>query len=105
MKAFKIKINKFFNFIKNRNYAILLLDECSESSDEAQVEIFRLLKLIRGACTSDMHTNYVYFLASVYPAYATNYPSKNKGVSFNFDPGQDATVEYLQLDELSDRRL
>lgn len=98
-------ILEFFKQLKqivNFNYAILLLDECSELSGEAQVEIFRLLKLIRGACISDKETNYVYFLASVYPVYAMNYPTKNKGVSFNFDPGQDATVEYLQLDELSD---
>lgn len=78
------------------------MDECSEASEEAQIEIFRLLKLIRGAFTSDMETNYVYFFASVYPPYATKYPSKTKGTSFNFDPGQDAGVEYLQLDELSD---
>lgn len=98
-------IVEFFKQLKqviNYNYAVLLLDECSELSNEAQVEIFRLLKLIRGACISDTDTNYVYFLASVYPTYATNYPTKNKGFSFNFDPGQDATVEYLQLDELSD---
>lgn len=98
-------IIEFFRQLKqilNYNYAILLLDECSEASEEAQIEIFRLLKLIRGAFTSDMETNYVYFFASVYPPYATKYPSKTKGISFNFDPGQDAGVEYLQLDELSD---
>jgi hypothetical protein len=83
-------------------HVILLLDECSEVSNEGQVEIFRLLKLIRGALTSDMTTNYVYFCASVYPPYATNYPSKTKGHTFNFEPGQDAGVEYLQLDELAE---
>ncbi len=83
-------------------HVILLLDECSETSDEAQVEIFRLLKLIRGALTSNMEENYAYFCASVYPPYSTNYPSKIKGNTFNFDPGHDASVEYLQLDELSD---
>lgn len=97
-------ILEFFKQLKqilNYNYAILLLDECSESSDEAQVEIFRLLKVIRGA-SSNIETNNVYFFASVYPQYATKYPSKIKGYSFNFEPGQDASVEYLQLDELSD---
>jgi hypothetical protein len=100
--GFIIEFFKQLKQILEFNYAILLLDECSEASEEAQIEIFRLLKLIRGAFTSDMETNYVYFFASVYPPYATKYPSKTKGVSFNFDPGQDAGVEYLQLDELSD---
>ena len=39
--------------------------------------------------------SYAYFFASVYPIYATAYPP-------NFEPGQDAGVEYLQLDELSE---
>jgi hypothetical protein len=98
-------IVEFFKQLKEIlccRYTILLLDECSESSEESQLEIFRLLKLIRGALSQDMHTNYVYFCASVYPPYATCYPTKSKGTHFNFDPGQDAGVEYLQLDELSD---
>jgi hypothetical protein len=49
-----------------------------------------------------MTTNYVYFCASVYPPYATYYPSKIYGQTFNFEPGQDAGVEYLQLDELTE---
>jgi hypothetical protein len=98
-------IVEFFKLLQNIlgcRYIILLLDECSETSEDAQVEIFRLLKLIRGSFTSDMQTNYVYFCASVYPPYSTNYPSKSAGHSFNFEPGQDASVEYLQLDELAD---
>ena len=90
------------HYILGCRHIILLLDECSETSEDAQTEIFRLLKLIRGSFTSDMEKNYVYFCASVYPPYSTNYPSKSMGQNFNFEPGQDASVEYLQLDELSD---
>lgn len=98
-------IVEFFRQLKEVlgcKYVILLLDECSESSEEAQIEIFRLLKLIRGALSSDIMTNYAYFCASVYPPYATSYPSKIHGQTFNFEPGQDAGVEYLQLDELTE---
>ena len=98
-------IIEFFRQLKEVlgcKYVILLLDECSESSEEAQVEIFRLLKLIRGALSSNIMTNYAYFCASVYPPYATCYPSKIHGQTFNFEPGQDAGVEYLQLDELTE---
>lgn len=99
---FIIEFFKALEEILGCRYVILLLDECSETSDEAQLEIFRLLKLIRGSLTSNMQENYVYFAASVYPPYATKYPSMTRGNAFNFEPGQDASVEYLQLDELSD---
>ncbi|WP_129582698.1 hypothetical protein [Methanolobus psychrotolerans] len=99
---FIIEFFKQLKEILGCNYTILLLDECSEASTDAQVELFRLLKLIRGAFTANMQTNNVYFIASVYPPYATEYPSRLRGHSFNFDPGQDAGVEYLQLDELAD---
>ncbi|MDO8726712.1 MAG: hypothetical protein Q7J35_11650 [Candidatus Methanoperedens sp.] len=98
-------ISEFFKQLQNLlgcRYVILLLDECSEVSGEAQIEIFQLLKLIRGALTSNMQSNYVYFCASVYPPYATKYPATTKGHSFNFEPGQDAGMEYLQLDELAE---
>jgi hypothetical protein len=97
-------IIEFFKQLKDLlgyKYVFLLLDECSEASNEAQIEIFRLLKLIRGSSDS-IDTNYIYFCASVYPPYATNYPTRIRGNSFNFEPGQDAGVEYLQLDELTD---
>lgn len=99
---FIIEFFKQLKLLLNCSYVFLLIDECSEASSDAQIEIFRLLKLIRGASTSDLESNYAYFCASVYPPYATNYPSKNKGDQFNFEPGQDAGVEYLQLDELTD---
>lgn len=88
--------------ILNHQYTYLLIDECSEVSKEAQVEIFRLLKLIRGALTDEMHENAAYFCASVYPTPITHYPSKNLGDSFNFDVGHDAIMEYVSMDELSD---
>lgn len=100
--SFIVEFFKQLKIILGCKYVLLLLDECSESSDIAQIEIFRLLKLIRGASTPDMQTNYAYFCASVYPPYATNYPAKIRGNQFNFEPGQDASVEYLQLDELID---
>jgi hypothetical protein len=99
---FIIEFFKQLQEILGCKYIILLLDECSETSEGAQIEIFRLLKLIRGSFSSDMQMNYVYFCASVYPPYSTNYPSKKAGHSFNFEPGQDASVEYLQMDELAD---
>ncbi|PEB61951.1 hypothetical protein COM86_21560 [Priestia megaterium] len=88
--------------ILNHRYTYLLIDECSEVSKEAQVEIFRLLKLVRGALTDNIHENAAYFCASVYPMPITYYPSKNFGDSFNFDIGHDAIMEYISLDELSD---
>ncbi|WP_392455219.1 hypothetical protein ACF3OH_14085 [Chryseomicrobium aureum] len=89
------------NILQNQ-YTYLLIDECSEVSKEAQIEIFRLLKLVRGALTDDMHENAAYFCASVYPTPITYYPSKNFGDSFNFDVGHDAIMEYVSMDELSD---
>lgn len=93
--SFIVEFLKQLKEILGCKYTLILLDECSDVSEAAQKEIFRLLKLIRGACTSDLQMSFAYFFASVYPIYATSYPP-------NFDPGQDAGVEYLQLDELSD---
>lgn len=99
--GFIIEFFKQLKDILGYRYVMLLLDECSEASDEAQIEIFRLLKLIRGSSDS-IDMNYIYFCASIYPPYATNYPSRIRGNTFNFEPGQDAGVEYLQLDELTE---
>lgn len=98
-------IIEFFNLVKSVlgcHYTLLLIDECSEVSKDAQIEVFRLLKLIRGSTSSDTTLNTAYFCASVYPVPVTYYPSKLKGDPFNFDLGHDAVVEYLQIDELSD---
>jgi len=85
--------------ILSLSFSLILLDECSETSTKGQIEVFRLLKLIRGASESDMKQNYIYFLAAAYPPLATYYPSRLHGDSFNFELGQDASVDYLQLDE------
>jgi hypothetical protein len=58
-----------------------------------------LLKLIRGASDADIRQNFAYFLAAAYPPQATYYPSRIHGDSFNFELGNDASVDYLQLDE------
>ncbi|WP_430489282.1 hypothetical protein [Rossellomorea marisflavi] len=88
--------------ILNHRYTILLIDECSEVSKDAQIEVFRLLKLIRGALTDEVNENAAYFCASVYPTPITYYPSNVNGDSFNFDVGHDAIMEYVSMDELSD---
>lgn len=81
------------------SYSLILIDECSEASKDGQIEVFRLLKLIRGATDVDGKQNYLFFVAAVYPPEATYYPSKLQGDSFNFELGNDASVDYLQLDE------
>ncbi|SNQ61026.1 hypothetical protein [Candidatus Methanoperedens nitratireducens] len=95
-------IREFFKQLKimlGLSYSLVLIDECSEASKEGQIEVFRLLKLIRGAAGADIQQNYLYFVAAVYPPEATYYPSKLHGDSFNFELGNDASVDYLQLDE------
>ncbi|MGE6376624.1 hypothetical protein [Peribacillus muralis] len=99
---FLVKFIMDLKNILNHKYTYLLIDECSEVSKEAQIEVFRLLKLIRGALTEDVSENAAYFCASVYPTPITYYPSKTFGDSFNFDVGHDAIMEYVSMDELSD---
>ncbi|MGH4049956.1 MAG: hypothetical protein ACREVX_01170 [Clostridium sp.] len=103
--SFIIQFFKELKQIFNLDYTYILIDECSEVSKEAQIEVFRLLKLIRGAFNNDIHVNPIYFCATVYPAPITYYPSKLKGDSFNFEMGHDAVVEYLDLDELDEEYL
>lgn len=101
-------ILEFFKELKNilgNTYTYILIDECSEVSKEAQIEVFRMLKLIRGAISDNIEINPVYFCATAYPTPITYYPSKTKGDSFNFEMGHDAVVEYLDLDELDDEYL
>ena len=62
---FIVEFLKQLKEILGCRYTLILLDECSDVSAAAQKEIFRLLKLIRGACTSDMETSFAYFFASV----------------------------------------
>ncbi|BCZ46844.1 hypothetical protein psyc5s11_29110 [Clostridium gelidum] len=101
-------ILEFFRELRNilgNSYSYILIDECSEVSKEAQIEVFRLLKLVRGSGGEDIEINPVYFCATAYPTPITYYPSKTKGDSFNFEMGHDAVVEYLDLDELDDEYL
>lgn len=96
---FILEYFKQLKTILGLSFTLILMDECSEANKEGQIEVFRLLKLIRGAADADMHQNYLYFLAAAYPPQATHYPSRTLGDSFNFELGHDATAEYLELDE------
>lgn len=82
----------------NLEHVLVLLDECSEASQPAQSEIFRLFKTLRGAQALDGKKNCSYFVGSVYPRGQTYYPSLDED-GFSFEPGQDCAVEYLQWDE------
>jgi hypothetical protein len=88
--------------ILNLDYCLLLLDEISGISDTAQVEVFRLLRLIRGSTETDSGRNYLYFIGSVYPTEKTNYPSRSKEYDFDFVQGEDCSMEYLEMDVLHD---
>ncbi len=95
---------KFFDQVKKimgiRNI-ILLLDECNIGDHEKQLEIFELLKIIRSGTHNSKCGNYIYFWASFYPPFATNFPALSKGDKFDFHAGHDARSEYLQLNELA----
>ncbi|MFA5887658.1 MAG: hypothetical protein WC852_03025 [Candidatus Nanoarchaeia archaeon] len=88
----------------NINYSYLLLDECSESNQMMQKEVFRLCKQIRACCSNNEILNKpdVAFIVAVYPPYSTYYPATTRGDDFNFQPGNDCSPEYLELDELND---
>lgn len=103
--SFLIEFLAIVRIVLKNDYTLLLIDECSEVNKDAQIEVFRLLKLIRGSTSAEIAHNTAYFCASVYPPPVTYYPSKLKGDPFNFDIGHDAVVEYLQVDELSDEYL
>lgn len=96
-------ISKFFenlNGIFNLQHTVLLLDEISDLPNAAQIEVFRLLKFIRGGTRFNQNRNYLYFIGGVYPPQATKYPSKINGDDFDFDLGNDCSVEHLELDVL-----
>lgn len=86
------------------NYVYVFLDECSESTKAMQVEIFRLCKQIRGCCSDcqDLSKPDVAFIAAVYPPQGTYYPATTRNDDFNFQPGHDCTIEYLEIDELNE---
>lgn len=85
--------------ILDLKYTLILLDECSEAAREAQVEIFRFFKAIRGS-TSKMsdREDCAFFVGSVYPSAETHYPNRSVD-GFSFEPGQDCGVEFIQWDE------
>ncbi|WP_324729063.1 hypothetical protein VO178_21700 [Lysinibacillus fusiformis] len=88
--------------ILNLDYSLLLLDEISGVGTKAQVEVFRLLRLIRGSTETTQGNNFLYFIGSVYPTEKTNYPSVAKGYDFDFIQGEDCSMEYLEMDVLHD---
>jgi hypothetical protein len=91
-------IQEYFKELKDilgLSYSLILVDDCSETNNQNQIEVFRLLKAIR-------NLKYIYFIATSNPPPFTYYPSQKKGDAFNFDLGHDASVVYLQLDETSD---
>ncbi|MDT3425318.1 hypothetical protein J2Z22_000834 [Paenibacillus forsythiae] len=98
-------IVNFFNGLNDileLNYTLLLLDEISGTSDKAQIEVFRLLRLIRASTETTTGTNFIYFIGGVYPPEKTNYPAKIKGHDFDFIQGEDCSMEYLEMDVLHD---
>ncbi|MBS3098075.1 hypothetical protein J4209_04750, partial [Candidatus Woesearchaeota archaeon] len=97
----------FLRLVKNLlniNYTYLLLDECSESNEMMQKEVFRLCKQIRAFCSNNetLSKPDVAFIVAVYPPHSTYYPATSKGDEFNFQPGHDCSPEYLEIDELND---
>ncbi|MEK0315051.1 ORC-CDC6 family AAA ATPase [Cohnella sp. 56] len=98
-------IVEFFKGLHNileLNYSLILIDEISGVSDKAQLEVFRLLRLIRASTETAEGTNFLYFIGSVYPPQKTNYPSKTKGDELEFIPGEDCSMEYLEMDVLGE---
>jgi len=78
-------ITQFFKYLSelfDLHHTVLLMDECSDLPTDAQTEIFRLFKLIGG----------------VYPPQSTAYPSRALGATFDFEPGDDCSIEYLEID-------
>lgn len=96
---FMIEFLKQIQVVMDLDYSLLLLDECSEASFSAQVEIFRLFKTIRGAVPQQSNKNAcAFFVGTVYPRGETYYPTRRQD-GFEFEPGQDSTMEFLQWDE------
>jgi cold shock CspA family protein len=98
--GFLLEFLKQIQIILNLEHSLILLDECSEADFQAQVEIFRLFKSIRG-CNSLLSDKQscVHFIGSVYPQGGTYYPTRDKD-GFNFEPGHDCSIEFMEWDEL-----
>lgn len=96
---FIIRFLQQIQVILDLNYSLVLLDECSEASPEAQIEIFRFFKAIRGSTSvSPGVDDCAFFVGTVYPKSKTNYPSREND-GFSFEPGQDCAMEFVQWDE------
>ena len=102
MNASRYIVNFFKGLYKalDLKNSLILIDEMSGVEEKAQIEVFRLLRLIRASTETNEGTNYLYFIGSVYPPEKTNYPSKVKGDGFDFIQGEDSSVEYLEMDVL-----
>ena len=98
--SFVLEFFKQIQVLLNIDHLLILLDECSEASYKAQVEIFRLFKAIRGARAAlPNKLSLAFFIGAVYPHGETYYPNR-KDDGFSFDPGQDCAMEFLQWDEI-----
>ncbi|TCM89127.1 hypothetical protein EV294_11368 [Paenibacillus sp. BK033] len=94
-------LTEFFRYLTEvlqLHHSLLLIDECSDLPVEAQIEVFRLFKLVRGGTQVSDERNFMYFMGGVYPPQATHYPSRRNGEPFDFEPGNDCSEEYLELD-------
>jgi len=96
---FMIGFLQQIQIILDLDHTLILLDECSEAGRDAQIEIFRFFKAIRGS-TSNLadREDCAFFVGSVYPSAETHYPSRGTD-GFSFEPGQDCGVEFIQWDE------
>ncbi|WP_269537086.1 cold shock domain-containing protein [Cerasicoccus fimbriatus] len=98
-EKFLVEFLKQIQIILDLNHSLLLIDECSEASVRAQVEVFRLFKTIRGASTLLPDRQWcVFFIGTVYPRGQTYYPTRERD-EFSFEPGQDCAMEFIQWDE------
>ncbi|MBC2834530.1 hypothetical protein [Paragemmobacter straminiformis] len=96
---FMINFLQQVQIILDLEHTLILLDECSEAGREAQVEIFRFFKAIRGSTSKLSDKEHcAFFVGSVYPRSETYYPSREVD-GFSFEPGQDCGVEFVQWDE------
>jgi cold shock CspA family protein len=95
--VFLIDLLRQIQIMLDLEYTIILLDECSQTSREGLVEIFRLFKKMKGARSLYKdNKDCVFFIGAVYPQ--TYYPNQDKDL-FSFAPPHDFKLEFLQWDE------
>jgi cold shock CspA family protein len=95
--VFLIDFLRQIQIMLDLEYTVILLDECSQTSKEGLIEIFRLFKKMKGARSLYKdNKDCVFFIGAVYPqAY---YPNQDKDL-FSFAPPHDFKLEFLQWDE------